>query len=172
MKNALKLWQTGGFVFTGIAGVMLHFLYDWTNQSLIAAPFSAVNESIWEHMKLLFFPIFVFAFAEYKFIGEEYENFWCSKLAGTIIGLILIPIIYYTYTGIFGVNIDWINIIIFFVAAGTAYYIEYLLLKNKINFCKSPSVPFTVLCLIAVIFIVMTFVHPKIPLFEDMTAGD
>lgn len=75
MKKSLKFWQIGGFVFTAIAGVLLHFLYDWTNQSIIVASFSAVNESIWEHMKLLFFPMFVFALIEYKFIGKNYENF-------------------------------------------------------------------------------------------------
>lgn len=169
MKRSLKLWQIDGFVFTGIAGVLLHFLYDWTNQSIIAAPFSAVNESIWEHMKLLFFPMFIFALIEYKFVGKSFENFWCAKLAGTITGLLLIPIIYYTYTGILGVNADWFNIVIFFIAAGTAYYLKNLLLKNKINFCKSSFIAFVILCLVAVLFIVMTFVQPRIPLFQDMT---
>lgn len=172
MKKSLKFWQIGGFVFAGIAGVLLHFLYDWTNQSIIVASFSAVNESIWEHMKLLFFPMFVFALIEYKFIGKNYENFWCAKLAGSIIGLLLIPIIYYAYTGIFGVNTDWFNIVIFFVAAGTAYYLENLLLKNKLCLCRSSFIAFLLLCLIAVLFIVMTFVQPKIPLFQDMTTGD
>lgn len=172
MKRSLKLWQIGGFVFTGLAGVLLHFLYDWTNQSIIVAPFSAVNESTWEHMKLLLFPMFIFALIEYKFIGKDYENFWCTKLIGTITGLLLIPIIYYAYTGVLGVNADWFNIVIFFIAAGTAYYLENLLLKNETNFCKSSFVAFIILCLIAVLFIVMTFVQPKIPLFQDITTGN
>lgn len=172
MKKSLKLWQIGGFVFTCTAGVLLHFLYDWTNHSIVVAPFSAVNESIWEHMKLLFFPMLIFAMTEYKFIGKNYENFWCAKSAGSITGLLLIPIIYYTYTGVLGVNADWFNIIIFFIAAGTAYYLENILLKNKMNFCKSPLIAFVILCLIAVLFVVMTFVQPKIPLFQDITTGN
>lgn len=172
MKKALKSWQIGGFAFTGAAGVLLHFLYDWTDRSILVAPFAAVNESIWEHMKLLFFPMFIFSLLEYKFIGKEYKNFWCAKLAGTIMGLLLIPMIYYTYTGVFGVNADWFNIVIFFIAAGTAYYLENLLLKNRINLCKSSLIAFVVLCLIAVLFIVMTFVQPPIPLFQDMTTGN
>lgn len=43
MKNLLKRWQIAGFIFTGIAGVLLHFLYDLTGQSILVAPFSAVN---------------------------------------------------------------------------------------------------------------------------------
>lgn len=172
LKKALKDWQIGGFAFTCISGVLLHFLYDWTNQSIIVAPFSAVNESIWEHMKLLFFPLFVFALIEYKFIDKTYENFWCTKLAGTLTGLILIPIIYYTYTGVFGVNADWFNIVIYFFAAAIAYSLENLLLKNEIKLCKSYLISFVVLCILAVLFIVMTFVQPQIPLFKDMTTGN
>lgn len=166
MKRSLKLWQIVGFIFTCVTGVLLHFLYDWTNQSIIIAPFSAVNESIWEHMKLLFFPMFVFALIEYKFVGKQYKTFWSTKFAGTIIALILIPILYYTYTGILGVNADWFNIVIFFISAGAAYYFENLLFKNRIKFSKS-SVAFLSLCLILILFIVMTFIQPKIPLFQD-----
>lgn len=171
MKRLFKLWQIGGFVFTGIAGVMLHFLYDWTNQCIFVAPFSAVNESIWEHMKLLFFPMFVFSLVEYKFFGKDYENFWCAKLFGITAGLLLIPIIYYTYTGALGVNADWFNIVIFFTVAGIVCYLEILLLKNKTDFLKSPLIAFVLLCLLAVMFIAMTFVQPKIPMFQDMSTG-
>ncbi len=172
MKKSLKFWQTAGFIFTGTAGVLLHFLYDWTNQSIFVAPFSAVNESIWEHMKLLFFPMFMFALIEYKFIGKDFESFWCAKSVGIISGLMLIPIIFYTYTGALGVNADWFNIVIFFISAGTAYYIENFLFKNKPEMCNSPLIAFAFLCFIAVLFVVMTFVQPKIPLFQDMTTGN
>ena len=149
----------------------MHFLYDLTNSSLIVAPFSAVNESIWEHMKLLFFPMFVFALVEYKYIGKDYENFWCTKLAGVLTGLLLIPILFYTYSGVLGVTVDWFNIAIFFIAAGAAYYLETLLFKNQTILCKTPLVAFTLLCLIALLFVVFTFVQPKIPLFIDMSTG-
>ena len=171
MKRSLKLWQIGGFIFTGIGGVLLHFLYDWSGQSIIVAPFSAVNESIWEHMKLLFFPMFLYALIEYKYIGKDFGNFWCAELIGTLTGLFLIPIIFYTYSGILGTTADWFNIAIFFIAAGAAYYLEYLLMKNEIDLCKSPNVPFAALCLTAVLFVVLTFVQPKIPLFRDMMTG-
>ena len=167
MKKSLKLWQIAGFIFTAIGGVLLHFLYDWTKQSPVVAPFSAVNESTWEHMKLFFFPTFIFTIIEKNKIGREYGNFNCAKLAGTLTGLLLIPVIYYTYTGILGVSADWFNITIFFIAAAVAYYTEYKLIKNHTLSCKYPQTAFTVLCLIASAFIILTFVQPKIPLFQD-----
>ena len=128
MKKLLSAWQVAGFIFTGIAGVILHFLFDWTNESIIVAPFSAVNESIFEHMKLLFFPMFVFALIESRYIGMEHKNFWCVKLIGIVLGVGLIPVLYYTIRGVFGIIPDWVNIAIFFLTAAYSYLIETKLL--------------------------------------------
>ena len=54
MKKRLLLWETAGFLFTAAVGALLHFSYDWSGGTVLAAAFSAVNESTWEHMKLLF----------------------------------------------------------------------------------------------------------------------
>ena len=54
MKQSIPSWQIGGFVFEGALGTLLHFVFDWSGGNVAAALFSAVNESIWEHMKLLF----------------------------------------------------------------------------------------------------------------------
>lgn len=171
MHKKLLLWQFVGFIFTAIAGTLLHFLYNWSNQSVFVAPFSAVNESIWEHMKLLFVPMFIFALLERQFLGDQYENFWCVKLAGIILGVSLIPVLYYTYTGISGTSKDWINIMIFFVAAAATYALETWLFKQEHAFCFSPLIALFILCLLALTFVVLTFVPPEIPLFQDPRTG-
>lgn len=171
MKKSLTFWQIGGFLFTSAAGSLLHFLYEWTNQSILVAPFSAVNESTWEHMKLLFFPMFVFSLLENRFVSEHYNNFRCAKLFGTAVGLFLIPVLYYTYTGALGVTADWFNIAIFFISAAAAYFVETVILKRVVSLSKSSFLCFVVLCLIALAFIIFTFVQPKIPLFQDPVTG-
>lgn len=172
MKKSLLLWQPAGFVFTSVAGTLLHFVYEWSNQSILFASFSAVNESIWEHMKLLFFPMLIFAFAESHYIGRQYPNFWCVKLAGIVSGLTLVPVLYYSYTGAFGVSADWFNIAIFFLAAAAAYLLETRILKHGNCFCLSTQTSLTLLCIIALSFVVFTFVPPSIPLFQDPSAKD
>ncbi len=166
MRRKLSRWQLAGFIFTAIVGTLLHFLYDWSNQSTFVAPFSAVNESIWEHMKLLFVPMFIFALIERQFIGAQYENFWCVKLVGILFGIIMIPVLYYTYTGIFGVSKDWINIIIFFVVGAATYILELWLFKNAHAFCVAPLFALLILCLIALSFVVFTYIPPDIPLSQ------
>ena len=170
MKNSLLFWQLSGFLFTGVVGVLLHFLYDWSSQSAFVAPFSAVNESIWEHMKLLFFPMFIFSLIQHQFFSEHYENFWCIKLLGITLGLILIPILYYSYTGIFGVSKDWLNILIFFLSAAATYLFEIKLFNQQKLSCRWSLLALLVLCLYAMTFVILTYVPPQIPLFEEPNA--
>ena len=171
MKKSLSTWQVAGFGFTGALGTLLHFLYDWTGQSSLVAPFSAVNESTWEHMKLLFFPMLIFALIESRFVGKNYPGFWCAKLVGTGLGLTLIPVLYYTYTGALGVNADWFNIAIFFIAAAAAYRAETRILKKGDITCQFPGAALGLLFLIGVAFAVLTFFPLNLPLFQDVSAG-
>ncbi len=167
----LSLWQFSGFVFTSVFGVILHFLFNLTGQNVIIGAFSAVNESVWEHMKLLFCPMFVFALIESRYIGKDYISYWCVKLFGIVSGIVLIPVLYYTVNGAFGTTADWINIAIYFVAAAVVYIIETKLLKQKSLRCKSPSAALMILWLIAVVFVVLTFIPLHIPLFSDPLTG-
>ncbi len=166
MKKSLSFWQFAGFVFTGVMGTLLHFLYDRTESRLVA-PFSAVNESIWEHMKLLFFPMLVFAILQSRYFAEDYPNFWCIKLVGALLGLTAIPVLYYTYTGALGVSADWFNIAIFFIAAAVCYLVETRLMQSDSCLGVSPLVAKVLLGLIAVLFVAFTFLPPHIPLFQD-----
>ncbi len=166
MNKNLSLWQFAGFSLSSLGGTVLHFLYDWTGESLMVAPFSGVNESTWEHMKLLFFPLFVFAVIQSRFFGK-YRNFWCVKAIGITVGLLSIPALFYTYNGAFGKSPDWFNIAIFFIATALAFFIEWRLFKKNTLRCSSPRAAFFVLCGIGVLFILFTFFPPNIPLFED-----
>lgn len=114
IKRNLFLWQFAGFVMTVLGGIMLHFLYGLTNENILVAPFSAVNESTWEHMKLMYFPLLVYALIQSRFF-REYKCFWCIKLIGITTGLMLIPVLFYTYNGAFGKSPDWLNMTIFFL---------------------------------------------------------
>lgn len=155
-----------GIHFTGILGTLLHFLFDWAGGSLGAALVSAVNESIWEHMKLIFVPMVVFALIQRRFLPKE-QGFWCVKLAGILAALVLIPALYYSYTGALGVSADWFNIAIFFIAAAAAFRWETWLLQRE-KICPLPEwLAVMLIAVIGTVFLISTFVPPEIPLFRD-----
>ena len=170
MKQRSVLWQWAGFAVATFCGTILHFLYDWTGGSILAAPFSGVNESTWEHMKLLFWPLFLFAVVQRLFFRDQ-ENYWCVKLAGILLGLILIPVLFYTYNGVFGKSPDWINIAIFYISAAFVFLFEWQAFKRELLQCRYPRLAFAVICLLGVLFVVFTYAPPQIPLFRDPIAG-
>ena len=170
MNRSIRLWQLMGFAATSLGGTLLHFLYDLTGGALWAASFSGVNESTWEHMKLIFWPMLIYAAVE-SFFFRDREDFWCIKLRGIIIGLALIPILFYTYNGAIGRSPDWINITIFFISAAVAYIYEARLFNNGAAICRRPWVAFATLCLIAVLFTVFTFRTPELGIFRDPITG-
>ena len=170
MKTKIGLWQLVGFAVTSLGGTLLHFLYDWLGEAVWIAPFSGVNESTWEHMKLLFWPMLAFA-AVQSFFFKDRGDFWCIKLRGILLGMLLIPVIFYTYNGAVGRSPDWLNIAIFFVAAAGVYVYEARLLEKKELPCRSPKWAVAVLCGLGVLFAVFTFFTPEIGLFRDPLTG-
>ena len=170
MKKEIGLSEFLGFAVTSLGGTLLHFLYDWTGESVFVAPFSGVNESTWEHMKLLFFPMFIYAIIQ-SFFFRDSEDFWCVKLRGILLGISLIPIIFYTYNGVVGKSPDWLNITIFFICAAVAYVFETRLYNSESINCKKPKLAVAVLCVIAILFGIFTFAAPEIGIFRDPLTG-
>lgn len=170
MKRSSGLWQLMGFAVTSLGGTLLHFLYDWLGKAKWIAPFSGVNESTFEHMKLLFWPMLLFAVVQ-SFFFREREDFWCVKLRSVLLGLILIPVAFYTYNGAVGRSPDWINIAIFFISAAVAYIYEARQLKNERTSCKNPKAAMLMLLIIAALFVIFTFKPPEINLFRDPISG-
>lgn len=170
MKRSVGLWQLMGFAVTSLGGTLLHFLYDWLGEATWVAPFSGVNESTWEHMKLLFWPMLLYAVAQ-SFFFRDREDFWCVKLRGILLGLTLIPVLFYTYNGVIGRSPDWINIAIFFVAAAITFLFEARCFRRATIPCKHPRPALSLLCAIAVLFVLFTFRPPTLGIFKDPLTG-
>ena len=170
MKRTVWLWQLIGFACTALGGTLLHYLYEFTDRAVWIAPFSGVNESTWEHMKLLFWPMLLFAMVESLFF-RDYPHFWCVKLRGTLLGLVLIPVLFYTYNGVIGQSPDWLNISIFFVCGAIAYGYETVRLIDGNVPYRSPRGALLSLLAIGFLFGLFTFYTPHLGIFRDPIDG-
>ena len=170
MKRDIRVWQMLGFAVVSLLGTALHFLYDWTGNGIVAL-FSSVNESTWEHLKLLFFPMLLFAIIESRFIGKTQEDFWCIKLRGILLGLLLIPTLFYTLRGVFGTTPDFVNILLFFVVVGIVFVYETRQFNSDDTPCPYKESAIVLLLSIAVAFALFTYMPPQIPLFQDPVDG-
>lgn len=119
--NCLKKLAGAGFLFTVIAGSLNHFVYAWSGNSKVVAVFSPINESPWEHLKLLTTPMLLFALLEYAVQGKQVANFVPVRVASIWLGMFVILAGFYTYSGIIGNNFLWADILLFVFAAAVAY---------------------------------------------------
>ncbi len=159
-----------GFAVTSLGGTILHFLYGWLDEAVWIAPFSGVNESTWEHMKLLFWSMLIYAIVQ-SFFFRTREDFWCVKIRGILLGLVLIPVFFYTYNGVVGKLPDWLNIAIFFLSAAISYIYETRLFNAEKLRCRSSKLPIVMLSVIALLFVVFTFATPETGIFKDPLTG-
>ena len=132
----IRNYQLFSAVFTFILGTVLHFTYKWSNENKVVAVFSSINESTWEHLKLIFYPMFLITIIGYFYIGKDIPNFLCAKTIGIISAMLFTVIFFYTYTGILGKNIAVIDIASFFVSIGLGEYISFRLMLGGFE-CNS-----------------------------------
>ena len=172
MRKRLFFGELGGFLFTAAAGSLLHFVYAWSGGSIWAAAFSAVNESTWEHMKLLFFPLFLCSVVQVCVLGRNYPNFPAVRAVSTLTGLALIPVLYYTYTGILGYHLLWVDVTVFFLAVLGAFWLDYALLRRgRLSEPWQQVAGLAVLWILAFCFVWCTFRPPHIALWQDPVTG-
>lgn len=173
MRRHLLVWELAGIVFTAAVGSLLHFVYDWSSGSALAAAFSAVNESTWEHMKLLFFPMFLFSMVQALRLGGTYPNFLAVRGLSTTVGTLLIPVLFYTYTGVLGYHVMWADIAVFLLAVLGAFLLDLRLLRRCAMTGRGWQVAgLAVLWGLAFLFVYWTFRPPHLALWQDpLTLG-
>ena len=167
MKNQSKILKFIAFsvVFVSILGTLLHFTYEWSNNNLLVGAFSAVNESTWEHLKLLFYPMLITTIIGYFYFGKDLSSFLCARVFGIISAILFTIIFFYTYTGILGINIDFLNISSFYIAVILGEYISYKVMLSNFNCNNSKAIISLILLLFCFIF--FTYFPPQIGLLQD-----
>lgn len=167
MKNRLLKTESIGVVFVLILGTIMHFVFEWTGYNPVIGAVVPVNESVWEHLKILFFPMLLFTIAEYLLLPKFRNRLFTVRLISAVIGLFYIVSFFYTYSGILGKSILFLDIFSFVTGVILMYLISYLLFKVSVLSNKAANIICLVLLLaIAALFIIFTFETPGLPLFH------
>lgn len=155
-----------------ILGTLLHFIYEWSGNNVIIASFSAVNESVWEHLKLVFYPMLILGLIEYYFVKNIANNYIEAKAIGIFTAISFIVISFFTYTGIIGTNFFIIDILIFIISIILGEWTSYKLMKRKNeSTIQTKILAGGILVFLLSCFIIFTYVTPQVNLFRDFTNG-
>lgn len=156
-----------------LVGSFMHFLYDFTSNNVIFGAIAPVNESVWEHLKMVLLPVILWWTIYYFSAGNINnidKNKWFSgALAALFTALITIPLLFYFYTSAFGVELLLVDILLLFLAllfgqlAGLHFYKYYEGISSRISI--------GIFILLIFLFILFTFYPPHLPLFRDGMTG-
>ncbi len=166
MKKELRTCFFIGFVFVSVFGTLLHFLYEWTGDNRIIGLFSPVNESIWEHMKLFFFPMLLFTIimSYFNILQTYYPALVSALLIGLHVGTWFIPFSYYTYSGILGQSITFVDVLLFYIAVFFGLRTAYGRIQNK--GLQKYEIPLKICTMVMlVLFMLFTYQAPEWGMF-------
>lgn len=168
-KKLVKYQAVAGFFFVLLLGALSHFLYDWTGQNPVAGLFVPVSESVWEHMKLVFFPMLLYAAGILLTAKKNRPCTAASLCLGILLGTLLIPVLYYAYTGILGKNVFALDLAVFAVSTLSAFLLFYLLAASC--WLRRCFLPCTAVCILLLCFLFFTYHPPEAELFRDPEAS-
>ena len=162
----LKKYHWLAFFFILVFGTLLHFTYDLSDQNTFVGYFSAVNESPWEHLKLLFFPSLLFSVFEFFSYGKKRPDFWAIKMTAIAVAMLFVLVFFYTYSGILGFNLIFMDIGDFVIADFLYCFVSCKMLKSSCRGNRSDSLKGIVtLGVITLCFILWTNNPPDLGLF-------
>lgn len=122
-----------GILWTLVLGTLSHFFYQWLHENMLVGLFSPVNESVREHLKLLFFPALTYMLIEQKVMGKAMPGLFGKNLQGLFAGLLVMPLLFYGYTAFSGKSILWVDIGIFCVCVLLTFLLPYKLRNRQIS---------------------------------------
>ncbi|MEM2816132.1 MAG: DUF6512 family protein [Candidatus Bathyarchaeia archaeon] len=165
----LKL-ELAGIVFIVLLGSTLHFTFKLSGGNPLVGVFSAVNESVWEHLKLSFWPALLYAVIEYRYLNRRTGNFFKAKTIGIYLMPLLIVSFFYLYRVFSEENLA-LDILIFIIAVATGQLASYKVMMRKETSRIYAKISIATLIVLACLFAVFTFYPPHLPLFRDPLSG-
>ncbi|MBQ2802521.1 MAG: hypothetical protein IJF07_01325, partial [Lachnospiraceae bacterium] len=114
---------------------------------------------------LVYFPILLVSVLEYYIFSLQNPNFFCIKFQSALLGMIATIVLFYTYQGVLGRNVDWINIAIYFLAMAIAYKYSYQTLNQKKAPMNNSTLCILLGSLLIILFMIFTVYPPDIGLF-------
>ena len=170
-KRSIFWYELVGMVIIIILGTLLHFTFEWSGFQEIVGVFSAVNESVWEHLKIAFMPSILFAIIEYRYLYKRTNNFFFAKALGIYTIMVIIPVIFYAYTIFIEHNLT-IDVLSFMFAIIVGQLVSYKMLTFKKLSKNLKLISIVALIILGLAFVVFTFYPPQIPLFQDPNTGE
>lgn len=167
-RNVLAV-EIIGTLFIIVLGSAFHFTYELSGNNPVVGSISAVNESVWEHLKLVFWPSLIWMLIALYPLKNAVNNFFPAKAIGAYVMVIFIPAVFYTYTAFTESNL-FVDIGSFIAAVIIGQIVSYRLYRYRLPKIAETAAIIAMI-LLAIAFVVFTFYPPQLPIFQDSVTG-
>ena len=163
----IKLFTALGVILTVVLGAINHFVYQWTGNNAFVGIFAATNESLWEHIKLALFPMFLIFLTGGFLFSKKVNNYYLAVFCALSVTALFIVFAFLGYTMFtrksifpFDLSIFVLGIIFGYL---TAYRIFFMRKLKWLNYIAVIGVLF-----IVAVFLTCTYHAPEFFLFEEL----
>jgi len=171
MRKSVLRWELVGIIVISVLGSLLHFSFEWAGGWKPLGVISAVNESVWEHLKIAFWPALFYGIFQYPFLKKLTDNFIIAKASGIYAMPLAIVVLFYSYTTATGREILIVDILIFVIAVAVGQIVSYKILTKHGLPAWLDKLGLAFLIALAIAFGVFTFFPPGLPIFRDPSMG-
>lgn len=169
-KSSVALSEAAGCAVIYAAAVYLHFAYQ-LHQSALSIVFGAVNESVWEHVKIFSVAYTGYAMLQATWLGIPFRHYAVAKVLGLYLlmgGMIGFNAVYTAFTGR---NIPAVDILSSLILVILVQLVTFLLETSSINLEEYFAPAMLMLMLYYLMFFSFTIFPPKAGLFRDPVSG-
>lgn len=163
----MRNWCIAGVPVITASGSAMHYAYDWSGQHAIMGLIFPVNESVWEHLKMAYWGLFLFALCEYPWVNQKVKNYFTIKLLGLLILIFSILAIYYAYHSLLGRNVLALDILSFVVGVVLCQWASWRLYQNPFAMRFPDSISLLLFLGAGILFAWLTLHPPRKKIFWD-----
>ena len=168
-EHFTRYYQWIGLVVISILSIPLHFTYEWLGKLAVVGMFTPINESIWEHLKLVYWPMLLWWGIGYLIFREKKQLSPIKWLTAATVSVILTMVIivgwYYTWTSGIGISNTVIDVGSLFIAVPIAQFVAIHVYRVVQTRRVYQILSMILWLLFAAMFIYFTFVTPDMPIF-------
>ncbi|MBT8422991.1 MAG: hypothetical protein KJP03_07740 [Gammaproteobacteria bacterium] len=170
-SSKLLVWELSCVLWICVAGSLLHFAFELSDYWKPMALFAAVNESVWGHLKMYFWPGLFFALAQYTYTRHLANNYWLGKMVALAVTPVVITFMYHgymSYTAASGSKISVGSILmIMFLGVLAGQLCSWRILSSKPTTAIEPRYVASGYFGLVASFSLFTYFPPQVFLFEN-----
>lgn len=171
-RSAQEKFLLWGIPFIFAVGAAMHYIYELTGRSFLAACLAPVNESVWEHTKMAYLPTLLWwgiGYRRHKAAADR-DRWAKGALSAALAAVASMPAMYYLYTGVIGRHILAVDISLLALSAAIGQTVGARVYKHSRRGGRA-STAIAVMAGVLAVFVFFTFHPPYLPLFRDGQTG-